>query len=83
MESTNDKMRIPAHGPGNLVELRGDAPPSRIGGEIDTAVLDRALVFLLDREESILADIVAECNSMVQMAEQEALELADFLEEQY
>ena len=47
------------------------------------SVLDRTLVLLLDREESILADIVAECSGLVRLAQEEALELADFLEEQY
>jgi len=46
------------------------------------AVLDRALILLLDHEESILGNIVAECNALVHLAEEQAVELAEYLEEQ-
>ncbi|MBN1436561.1 MAG: hypothetical protein JW936_05770 [Sedimentisphaerales bacterium] len=45
-------------------------------------VLDKALVLLLDREESILGDIVKECNELVSLANAQAMEMADYLDEQ-
>ena len=46
------------------------------------APLDRALVLLLDHEESILGSIVTECSDLVRLADEQAVELAEYLEEQ-
>ena len=44
--------------------------------------LDAALVLLLQREEDLLRDVVEQCHELVLDAEQQALELEEYLEDQ-
>ena len=45
-------------------------------------MLDKVLVVLLHREESLLGDIVEECNDLVGLACDQAEEVAEFLDEE-
>lgn len=70
---------------------RNDHPPERPQGptaehsnEIQThnpqELWDRALGLLLEREESLLYEIVEQCGDLVRTAEQQAWEMADLLD---
>ena len=52
------------------------------GPTANTATLDKAIGLLIEREESLLSDIVEQCNSMVMVAEEQAWDMATLLEDQ-
>jgi len=45
------------------------------------SLFDLAVIFMLQREEALLGDIITECNQLMTLANQEADEVADSIEE--
>jgi hypothetical protein len=57
-------------------------PGDALAAACDNRLWDKALGLLLEREESLLGDIVDRCRELVQVAEEQAGEMADFLDSQ-
>ncbi len=57
-------------------------PAGRENGCPAAQIVDEALVLLLSREESVLGSIVDKCHELIQIAEHEAQEVAQYLDQE-
>jgi len=64
--------------PASLMETI--CPAGRENGCPAAQIVDEAIVLLLGREESLLGSIVDKCHELIQIAEQEAHEVAQYLD---
>ncbi len=74
-ESNRDKI--------DLKECLADCPAVRAGLN-DTrcwALWDKALALMLHREETLLGDMVQQVKDLADIAEEQALDMVDFIEE--